>query len=265
MTGSEVVAARLSDEQLGEFQALTRDADSVELKVTVPAEQHRPTIARLGIDPLQAEIRQVFFFDTPDLDLYAEGVVVRARRMSRKGEDSTVKLRPVVPGDVPKQIRRSSMSKVEVDALPGGFVCSAALGSVPREGAVRAAALGDLPIRKLFSKDQKRFYAQHAPEGIRLDDLWVLGPIFVLKTKFVPKALGRKLTAEYWLYPDDSRVVELSTKCAPADAFQAAAETRIFLADQDIDLTGEQEPKTLKALEFFSERLAATEPITAGR
>ena len=79
------------------------------------------------------------------------------------------------------------------------------------------------------------------------------------------KRPGRKLTAEYWLYPDDSRVVELSTKCAPADAFQAAAETRIFLSDLDIDLTGEQEPKTLKALEFFSERLASTEPVTAGR
>ena len=32
----------------------------------------------LGLDPLQAQIRQVFFFDTPDLALDKQGVVVRA-------------------------------------------------------------------------------------------------------------------------------------------------------------------------------------------
>ena len=32
-----------------------------------------------------------------------------------------------------------------------------------------------------------------------------------------------------WLYPDGSRILELSTKCAPAEAFQVAAETRAFL------------------------------------
>ena len=34
----------------------------------------------LEIDPLGAQIRQIVFFDTPDLALNAHGVVVRARR-----------------------------------------------------------------------------------------------------------------------------------------------------------------------------------------
>ena len=58
-----------------------------------------------------------------------------------------------------------------------------------------------------------------------------------------------------WLYPDGSRILELSTKCAPSEAFQAAAETRAFLTAQGVDLEGAQETKTRKALEFFSERL----------
>jgi hypothetical protein len=33
------------------------------------------------VDPLDGQIRQVFFFDTPDLALYEKGVVVRARRV----------------------------------------------------------------------------------------------------------------------------------------------------------------------------------------
>ena len=87
----------LSDEQFQKLATLVKDADSVELKLTVPEAEQRSTIAALGMDPLDAQIRQVFFFDTPDLTLDEHGVVVRARRVQKKGDDSVVKLRPVVP------------------------------------------------------------------------------------------------------------------------------------------------------------------------
>ena len=110
---------------------------------------------------------------------------------------------------------------------------------------------------KLFSKEQRALYAAHAPEGLELDDLAILGPISVLKLKFAPEGYDRKLVAELWLYPDNSMILELSTKCAPSEAFQVAAETRAFLTEKGIELTGEQETKTKKALEYFSERLQA--------
>ena len=47
----------------------------------------------LDMDVLKAEIRQVVFFDTPDLRLSRAGVIVRARR-TRKGGDAVIKLRP---------------------------------------------------------------------------------------------------------------------------------------------------------------------------
>ena len=118
--------------------------------------------------------------------------------------------------------------------------------------------MGKRAEAKLFSKAQQAFYAEHAPEGIELDDLSVLGPIFVLKLKYLPKEFDRRLVAEMWLYPDGSRILELSTKCAPDEAFQVAAETRAFLAGKGVDLGGEQETKTRKALEFFAERLKTT-------
>jgi hypothetical protein len=63
--------------------------------------------------------------------------------------------------------------------------------------------------------------------------------------------------AELWLYPDGSRILELSTKCAPAEAFDVAAESRAFLAEQGVDLSGEQQTKTSTALAFFSRNLRA--------
>ena len=87
----------LSDEQLAEMLELAKGADSVELKLTVPDSQQRSTVQALGIDPLDVQMRQVFFFDTPDLKLNAAGLVVRGRRVQAKGDDSVVKLRPVKP------------------------------------------------------------------------------------------------------------------------------------------------------------------------
>jgi hypothetical protein len=123
---------------------------------------------------------------------------------------------------------------------------------------VREVLSGERPIRKLFTKEQRAFFAEHAPEGITLDDLVPLGPINVLKLKFTPKASGRRLVAELWFYPDGSRILELSTKCPPGEGFQAAAETKAFLAERGVDLAGEQQTKTRRTLEYFSRVLSDT-------
>jgi hypothetical protein len=251
---------RLSDDDLARVIDLIKGSDSVELKLTVPETQHSSTVAALDMDPLEAQIRQVFFFDTPDLTLYERGVVARARRVQRKGDDSVVKLRPVVPPELPGRVRRSPDFGVEVDVMPGGFVCSGSMKGTPKSD-VRETILGKGRLQRLFTREQRAFYDEHAPEGLALDDLSVLGPIFVLKLKFAPKAFDRRMVAEMWLYPDGSRILELSTKCAPGEAFEVAAEARAFLTGRGIDLGGEQETKTRKALEFFSKRLKAT---TAG-
>lgn len=245
-------APHLSDEQLGEVLGLIGDADSVELKLTVPESHHYAVAAALGIDPLEAQIRQVYFFDTPDLSLNRLGVALRARRVQRKGGDFIVKLRPLAPGALPKALRKSPAFTVEVDAMPGGFVCSGTLKRKVGNADVRQVVAGTLPLDTLLSEEQRELLAGHAPDGPGPDDLSVLGPVLVLKLRFDPEGLERRLVAELWMYPDNSRVLELSTKCDPSEAFLAAAETRVFLSRRGVDLSGEQEPKTLKALEFFA-------------
>jgi hypothetical protein len=247
--------ARLTDAQVGELLALTKEVDSVELKTTVPDSDRRATVTALGMDPLDAEIRQVYFFDTPDLRLDRHGVVVRARRVQRRGDDSVIKLRPVVPADV-QESRRSENLGIEVDAMPGGFVCSASMKGTLGSTAVKEVAAGEKAIRKLYSKEQRSFFTEHAPDGVELDDLSILGPITVLKLKLHPPELRMRLVAELWLYPDGSRILELSAKCPPSEAFQAAAELRAFLASKGVDLSGEQQTKTRTALEYFSAQLA---------
>ena len=246
------VTPNLSDQQLTEMLGLIRDADSVELKLTIPEEARFSTLTALGIDPLDAHLRQVFFFDTPDLSLDAAGVVTRARRTQGRPDDSVVKLRPVEPGDLDPELRSAEGFGVEVDAMPGGYVCSASYKGKLSKPHVKGAVAGDAPLHKLFSEEQRAFFAANAPDGLELDDLTVLGPVTVAKLRFNPEELGRKLVVELWFYPDGTRILELSTKCPPSEAFQVAAEARAYLTGRGIDLSGEQQTKTRTALEFFA-------------
>jgi hypothetical protein len=246
---------QLTNEQRSEVYALIQHVDTVELKLTLPQDS-RPgsTMDALAMDPLEAQIRQVFFFDTPDLALDRQGIVVRARRSQGAPDDTVVKLRPVVPDELPAELRALPSFGVELDAMPGGFVCSGSLKAKLPEAAVRPAMQGDRPISTLFTKEQRAFFKAQAPP-VKLDDLAVLGPITVFKLTYKPKDYGRKLVAELWNYPDGSRIVELSTKCLPGEAFQVAAETQVFLFDRGVPLSGEQQTKTRTALEFFANEL----------
>jgi hypothetical protein len=86
-------------------------ADSVELKLTVPESDQRSAVEALDMDPIDAQIRQVHFFDTPDVALNDKGVVVRARRVQGKGDDT------VVPG-----FGGTTRARAGEDAAPRAFL-----------------------------------------------------------------------------------------------------------------------------------------------
>jgi hypothetical protein len=250
------VVKLLSDDDLVHVLPLLKGANSVELKLTIPEDAHQNVLRTIGVDPLDARLRQVFFFDTPALTLNRSGVVVRARRIQDAAADTTVKLRPVAPDELPKPLRKDPAFTVELDAMPGGYVCSGSMKGVATNDEVLAVVEGRLPARKLFDRSQRDLYAGNAPDGIALDDLAVLGPINVLKLKMIPKNFGRKIAVELWSYPDGSRILELSTKCLPSEAFQVAAEVKARLAASELDLSGKQQTKTQAALRYFSKQLS---------
>jgi hypothetical protein len=128
----------------------------------------------------------------------------------------------------------------------------------PKKATVRDVVNGTGgSIRQLFTKEQRKFYTDHLPDAPDLDDLSILGPISVFKVNLRPKELGQKLVGEMWLYPDYSRIIELSTKCPPADTLKTAFEARRFLEKRGIHVGGDQQTKTKTALEFFTSHLGA--------
>ncbi|GAA1732337.1 hypothetical protein GCM10009809_29800 [Isoptericola hypogeus] len=250
-------------EQLAGVLAILPDVDAVELKLTVPDDDQRSAVRALGIDPLDAVVRQVAFVDTPDLRLSAAGVVVRARRTQRKPGDLTVKLRPMLPADVPEDLRGRDGFKVEVDASPAGYTCSCSLTAEVPDGKVRKLLGGSRTLSDLLDGTQRTVLDERLPEGVRLADLAVLGPVNLLKCRFSPPGHRRRMVAELWVLPGGARILELSTKAAPDAAFQAAAETKVLLAGHGIDLGAPQETKTATALAALVAERAEEEPVTS--
>ena len=243
---------QLSPDEVAKALELSKGSSSIELKLSVPGKVQRAAGKALKLDPVEAQPRMAYFFDTPKLELFKAGVVVRARRIQGGGADTVVKLRPVNPNEIDPDLLHSASFKIELDMMPGGFVCSASFKGVCTGKEVLDMTEGDVPLSALFSKGQRAFYAAHAPAGIAMDSLTTLGPVFLLKVKHHPKDYDRRITTELWLYPDGTRIFEISTKCEPAEAMQAGLEFKAYLAKLGIPLDAAQEPKTRSALEFFS-------------
>src|SRR3954453_12496693 len=119
---------QMSSGELTELLASTMVcADTVALKLTLPDSDERPTTRALGIDPFEAKVRQLVYFDTPSLDLDRRGVALRPGRGRGAMSDPVVQLAPVTPASLPAHLRVGDDFVVEVEATRGGFLCSAAL------------------------------------------------------------------------------------------------------------------------------------------
>jgi hypothetical protein len=250
---SEAPLPTYDAEQLAGLLAALPGAGAVELKLTVPRADQRTVARNLGIDSLDARVRQVAFIDTLDLRASAAGVVVRARRTQRKPADVTVKLRPMLPADVPPGLRELPGFKIEIDASPVGYTSSASVTSEVADKKIKGLFTGSRELADVLHDAQRDLLADRLPEDVGLADLRVLGPVHLLKCKFQPEGYARQMTAEVWVLPGGGQILELSTKVSPSEAFQAAAETKVFLADHGVDLGAPQELKTKSALAALAE------------
>ena len=97
--------------------------------------------------------------------------------------------------------------------------------------------------------------AAHAPSGLAIDDLSVLGPLFVLKLKLPKKTFSRRIVVEMWLYPDGSRILELSTKCLPDEGLAIASRSGSSSKERASRYRASSRPRPRQRSKFFSAEL----------
>ena len=225
---------------------------AVEVKITARIEDEDLVLRLLRQSGEDPETRTVYFFDTPGLDLFDAGLVLRARKIKGDIDDSTVKLRPVDPARIPIDWMRTEGFEVEMDRVGDKEVISAKLSVPQAEGEIDDAVAGTRPLQKLFSADQERLIAEFGPADVGWDALKPMGPIDVRKWKVEFEDFAHEVVAERWKLPDGSDLVELSIKVEPGEATMATDAFIAFLEQHGLDVGGDQQTKTRGALAFFT-------------
>ena len=225
---------------------------AIEIKITAQARDEDAVRTALDTADIESERREIWFYDTPDLDLFEAGLVLRARLIHGGADDSTVKLRPVGPGSLGEHWKDTPGFEIELDAVGEEAICSAKLSVDQDRGEIAAVAAGRRPIKALFSKAQERLVDEYWGRDVAWDGLTAFGPVAVRKWEFTPKGFDNEITVEEWVLPDDSDLVELSVKSPPGEAGAAGDAFLGFLSKRGFDTEGDQQTKTRSALRYFT-------------
>jgi hypothetical protein len=212
-----------------------------EYKVLIEPSSWAAAAAAYGLAGPDKE-RNIYFFDTPNLDLYAQGLVLRARAGKKKA-DITVKYRPPA-GAIPAQVSARPGFKCENDASATGSVYSCSLSESAEPAAVAAAAAGANP-RGLYSAEQRLWAGERPWEALK-----ALGPIRSTSWETAHPALG-ELSFERWDLPGGPSFLEASFRADEDGGAGLASLVSEFRA-RGIAPAAAQMQKTRAAMTFFA-------------
>ncbi|WP_245353241.1 hypothetical protein [Pseudonocardia parietis] len=141
--------------------------------------------------------------------------------------------------------------QIELDALPGYTVWSAALSRPLEPDMLPPTLTGRWPPATLLSVEQREFLHSHT--GLRIEDggLQLHGPIEVSRTRTRTRSRVR-LSLEHWALPGSADLVEVSTKCRATRALDRVDAVAALLTDHGIEPAAHQQTKTDAALSVLS-------------
>jgi hypothetical protein len=228
-------------------------AEGVEIKAEIPEKQVDLAMRIYGLAPDRNE-RFIYFFDTPELELFETGVIARARRIVGAEHDSTIKFRPIDPTKVPALWRKYSGFKIEADCGEKGVVKSASLTMPVAKGQIKRVAAGKDEIRTLFSEEQLLFLLSLANKKIDYTKVVVMGPMRAWRWKYNHPGLPWPITGELWQRDDEKRLFEVSIKVPVVQSAAATAGFMAFLAEVGAERDCGQQAKTRWALEYSASK-----------
>jgi hypothetical protein len=225
----------------------------VEIKATIPSGQVDDAL-RLYNLRLDDDERYIYFFDTPDLEAFGQGIIARARRVVGDQHDSTIKFRPVEPATIPAAWRKHRGFKLEADASDKGVVKSASLTIPVVKGLIKRVAAGKSPISDLFTQEQLLFLFSLASRKLDYQRAAVLGPIRAWRWRYQHEGLPWPISGELWQRGDGERLFEVSIKVPVPQAAAATAGFMAFLSEVGAQRDPDQQAKTRWALEFEAQK-----------
>jgi len=237
-------------------------SEKAEVKLQLEPQDLSRVLDSLSAEKEDAKLRRIFFFDTPDLSLFSEGVILRARiheQGKKSGEgDTTVKIRD------PRAVNHSDLDRE-------GFKCEWDIAASAKRacsytqdrGALdfaRVLIKQDHSVKTLLTSKQRDFLQDHLSSKTAWESLKILGPIYSRAWKLESPLLHSQdrsdpeWSIELWELPGVARFLELSTRSELGDADTTLADLRDWCQNHGIRLTQNPSTKTEWVLKYFSKQ-----------
>ena len=222
--------------------------EGAEIKFVVKGgkEEIERALRAAGLDEGDGKPQRIFFYDTADKQLYAKGLVLRARLKHKS--DATVKYRASAPLDV-AEWKEDPDFKSELDYIGAGSVLS---HSLKRKTAGEELNGGAGEAKRLFDASQQKFAAHCFKGELPWDKLRLCGPIPATAwEKIKLPGFDRELDAERWASPEGPPILEFSTKVENAtesELQQIRKALQKSLEAKGIEVNEDAESKTASAL-----------------
>ena len=221
---------------------------SVEIKILLSPASTKSVISSLGFG--KETTGRIYFFDTDNLSLLAQGVIVRVRRGAKN--DLTVKVR------LPEGIDQIDTSKLrerfacEIDRTEAGANTSYSVGQKFKNAQLPDA--GDALFTDLSA--QQRRLLKDAHVSINWSNVKTIASIRSTTWETSSDSPLHKLTLEYWEFPAGS-LLELSTRNA-ADKWESKdADLHRIVKLKGLALSANQQTKTTTVLRGSKHYLAS--------
>ena len=214
----------------------------------------------LPVSSSAAKQRSITFFDSRDLILYREGIVLRARVNPDGDGETTIKIRDLREAELDPSLRSRDGFKCEWDRGtrpdPGHRNCSYS----DDRGALEFAhvlVIKDRPLNSLFSSKQLEYFEDLALPRLGSKDPWdqlqPMGPVRSSTWKAAaPFAPDLELTVELWEIPGVNRMLELSVRAPSADSDDVGNRLEEWIRRNQLQVLHSQASKTEWVLKHFA-------------
>lgn len=219
--------------------------NKAEVKTLIEINSLPRLINALNLTSENALNRNIYFFDTNDLQLFKRGGIIRLRIADDMSFETTVKIRPLYEEQViDDEIISKKGFKCEVDASFSNATssCSYSKENTPLKK--------QTPLKEQLSKKQKKFLEDQLDQKIKFDQLVKLGPI---KSTCYKKILiqKREYSIELWNIANES-LVEVSTKGDEREIEEMRQDLKLLLERLNIQADNAGTQKTTRALQILT-------------
>lgn len=227
------------------FSATLHASDTCgeEVKLLLSPAQVQSTARSLKV--VKQKESKIYFYDTPQLDLLAKGLILRIRRGAN--DDLTVKLRPASKQKVSARVADKEGFKCEGEVIDGEEHPSYSMQTKYDEGS--APQSGNELVSSL-SKGQRQLIKD---SEIVVDWAHVRRVIAIQSTSWAvpPQSPFEKLSLELWEWPNGTSL-EISAKVPPDSGNKAFVELKNLAKSNHLELSSDQRSKTATALQSIA-------------